>query len=79
MIFKNGTLFHTPSIKKDSNKSTKVVFKNGTLFSRIGFEKIPLVPTVTAYGQKILSITASNISKFIGVARAQIDKVIGAE
>ena len=39
MIFKNGTLFHTPSIKKDSNKSTKVVFKNGTLFSKIGFEK----------------------------------------
>ena len=69
--FVNATVVY---IGKAGGSSSKA-----TLFSRIGFEKIPLVPTVTAYGQKILSITASNISKFIGVARTQIDKVIGAE
>ena len=78
MIFKNGTIFHNPAVKKDSNKRTKAVFKNGTVFSKLVFQKLPpVVPTITAYGQKILSISASSVNKFIGVARTAIEKVIG--
>mgnify|MGYP003150095292 CR=1 FL=1 len=79
MFFKNGTIFHTPGIKKDSNERSKTVFKNGTVFSDLGLGKVPavVVPTITAYGQKILSISASSVNKFIGVARTAIEKVIG--
>jgi len=77
MIIKNGRLYYRSAIKKDSTKHGSFIFKNGKLYYNLPFKKIPII--VTAYGQKILSITASNISKFIGVARAQIDKVIGAE
>ena len=78
MIFKNGRLFHTLSIKKESNKSSKMIFKNGRLFSKLGFEKIP-VTGIVGYAQKILSITATSVSRIIGVARTSIEKVIGVD
>ena len=42
MIFKNGRLFHTPSVlrKRPINKSGRLIFKNGRLFHKLGFEKI---------------------------------------
>tara|TARA_R100000734_G_C3317212_1_gene110139 strand:+ start:3013 stop:3249 length:237 start_codon:yes stop_codon:yes gene_type:complete len=77
MIFKNGRLFHTPSVlrKRPINKSGRLIFKNGRLFHKLGFEKII---TVRGFTQKIISISFSSVNKIIGVARTSIEKVIGA-
>ena len=79
MIFKNGKLFHTPSVirKRPINQSGRIIFKNGKIFHKLGFEKIP-VTTVTGFTQKIISISFSSVNKIIGVARTSIEKVIGA-
>ena len=55
-----------------------MIFKNGRLFSKLGFEKIP-VTGIVGYAQKILSITATSVSRIIGVARTSIEKVIGVD
>ena len=67
MIFKNGKLFHTPSVirKRPINQSGRIIFKNGKIFHKLGFEKIPV------------SISFSSVNKIIGVARTSIEKVIG--
>ena len=77
MIFKNGRLFHTPSVrrKRPINKSGRIIFKNGRIFHKLGFEKIPV--TITGFTQKIISISFSSVNKIIGVARTSIEKVIG--
>ncbi len=79
MIIKNGQVYYRPRIKKDSTKQSSFLIKNGQVFYNLSFKKLPIVTTVAGYGQKILSITSSNINKFIGVARTAIEKVIGVE
>ena len=72
MIIKNGEIFGI-SIKKNTNKQSKIIVKNGELTGLIAFSKTPVVAP-SGYANTIIGV---NVGSLINVATANISKVIG--
>jgi hypothetical protein len=72
MIIKNGEIFGI-SIKKNTNRQSKIIVKNGDITGLIGFEKTPVIAP-SGYANTIIGV---NISSIINVATANVSNVIG--
>ena len=80
MIIKNGRTYFKLGVKSGTTKEDKIVIKNGRTFFTLAKSIITAVAgddDDSGYGQKVLSIAASNLGKVMGVAKSAIEKVIG--
>ena len=81
MIIKNGRTYFRLGVKSGTTKEDKIVIKNGRTFFTLAKSIIAAVVASddddSGYGQKVLSIAASNLGKVMGVAKSAIEKVIG--
>ena len=76
MIVKNGEIFGI-SIKKNTNRQSKIIVKNGEITGLIAFSKTP-ISGPSGYVNKILGLTSTTVNKVINVASTSISKIIGA-